>query len=117
VRGGHQATVEAAARAVANSPLVKTALHGGDPNWGRIAQAVGGVLTGTAPLELDIDFDGIAVMRAGNAVRSDLAALQARAGQDEVEIEIGLPGAGAETEVFFSDFGHGYVTINAEYTT
>jgi glutamate N-acetyltransferase/amino-acid N-acetyltransferase len=117
VRGGHQATVEAAARAVANSPLVKTALHGGDPNWGRIAQAVGGVLTGTAPLELDIDFDGIAVMRAGNAVRSDLAALQARAGQDEVEIEIGLPGAGAETEVFFSDFGHGYVTINAEDTT
>jgi glutamate N-acetyltransferase/amino-acid N-acetyltransferase len=117
VRGGHQATVEAAARAVANSPLVKTALHGGDPNWGRIAQAVGGALVGTAPLELDIDFDGIAVMRAGNAVRSDLAALQARADQDEVEIEIGLPGAGAETEVFFSDFGHGYVTINAEYTT
>jgi glutamate N-acetyltransferase/amino-acid N-acetyltransferase len=120
VRGGHQATVEAAARAVANSPLVKTALHGGDPNWGRIAQAVGGVLTGTAPLELDIDFDGIAVMRGGNAVRSDLAALQARADQDEVEIEIGLGGwgqGGAETEVFFSDFGHGYVTINAEYTT
>jgi glutamate N-acetyltransferase/amino-acid N-acetyltransferase len=120
VRGGHQATVEAAARAVANSPLVKTALHGGDPNWGRIAQAVGGVLTGTAPLELDIDFDGIAVMRAGNAVRSDLAALQARADQDAVDIEIGLGGwgqGGAETEVFFSDFGHGYVTINAEYTT
>jgi glutamate N-acetyltransferase/amino-acid N-acetyltransferase len=117
VRGGHQATVEAAARAVANSPLVKTALHGGDPNWGRIAQAVGGVLTGTAPLELDIDFDGIAVMRGGNAVRADLAALQAEAAKDEVEIEIGVPGAGAETEVFFSDFGHGYVTINAEYTT
>jgi glutamate N-acetyltransferase/amino-acid N-acetyltransferase len=120
VRGGHQATVEAAARAVANSPLVKTALHGGDPNWGRIAQAVGGVLVGTAPLELDIDFDGIAVMRAGNAVRADQAALVAQAAKDEVEIEIGLGGwgqGGAETEVFFSDFGHGYVTINAEYTT
>lgn len=117
VRGGHQATVEAAARAVANSPLVKTALHGGDPNWGRIAQAVGGVLVGTAPLELDIDFEGIAVMRAGNAVRADQATLDAAAARDEVEIEIGLPGAGAETEVFFSDLGHGYVTINAEYTT
>ena len=35
----------------------------------------------------------------------------------EVEYEIGLPGEGAETEVFFSDLGHGYVTINAEYTT
>jgi glutamate N-acetyltransferase/amino-acid N-acetyltransferase len=117
VRGGHQATVEAAARAVANSPLVKTALHGGDPNWGRIAQAVGGALVGTAPLELDIDFDGIPVMRAGSAVRADLDALNAAAAKDEVEVEIGLPGAGAETEVFFSDFGHGYVTINAEYTT
>ena len=117
VRGGHQATVEAAARAVANSPLVKTALHGGDPNWGRIAQAVGGALVGTAPLELDIEFDGIAVMRAGTAVRADLDALNAAAAKDEVEVEIGLPGAGAETEVFFSDFGHGYVTINAEYTT
>ena len=44
VRGGDAEAVERAARAVANSPLVKTALHGGDPNWGRIAQAVGGVL-------------------------------------------------------------------------
>jgi len=42
VRGGNVDSVEAAARAVANSPLVKTALHGGDPNWGRIVQAVGG---------------------------------------------------------------------------
>ncbi len=117
VRGGHQATVEAAARAVANSPLVKTALHGGDPNWGRIAQAVGGVLTGTAPLALDISFDGIPVMRDGAAVRADLAELEARAAADEVEVEVGLSGAGAETEVFFSDLGHGYVTINAEYTT
>ena len=42
----------ASARAIANSPLVKTALHGGDPNWGRIAQAVGRALPGTAPLPL-----------------------------------------------------------------
>jgi len=50
VRGGHDEAVEAAARAVANSPLVKAALHGGDPNWGRIVQAVGAALPGTAPL-------------------------------------------------------------------
>lgn len=118
VRGGHQATVEAAARAVANSPLVKTALHGGDPNWGRIAQAVGGALSNpNAPLALDITFDGIPVMRDGAAVRADLDALNAAAAKDEVEVEIGLSGDGAETEVFFSDLGHGYVTINAEYTT
>ena len=46
VRGGAPRGVEAAARAVANSPLVKAALHGGDPNWGRIVQAVGGALPG-----------------------------------------------------------------------
>jgi glutamate N-acetyltransferase/amino-acid N-acetyltransferase len=37
--------------------------------------------------------------------------------RDEVEYEVGLPGAGAETERFFSDLGHAYVTLNAEYTT
>src|SRR5271167_488045 len=49
VRGGHADGVEAVARAVANSPLVKTALHGADPNWGRIIQAVGAAMPGTAP--------------------------------------------------------------------
>ena len=59
VRGGDQATVELAARAVANSPLVKTALHGADPNWGRIVQAVGGALgAGVAPLSMDIALAG-----------------------------------------------------------
>ena len=50
VTGGDGDAVERAARGVANSPLVKAALNGGDPNWGRIAQAVGGALTDTAPL-------------------------------------------------------------------
>ena len=59
VRGGDPATVERAARAVANSPLVKTALHGGDPNWGRIAQAVGAALPSTEPLRLDIAIEGV----------------------------------------------------------
>ena len=56
-----------AARAVANSPLVKAALHGGDPNWGRIAQAVGGALHDSAPLPLDIWIEDVQVCRAGAA--------------------------------------------------
>ena len=116
-RGGNPATLEIAARAVANSPLVKTALHGGDPNWGRIAQAAGGALPGTAPLALDIDIEGIAVCRAGAAVAYDEPALAAAVCGEEVEYELGLPGAGAETEVFFSDLSHDYVSLNAEYTT
>ena len=49
------------ARAIANSPLVKTALYGGDPNWGRIAQAIGAALPGTAPLPFDIAIEGMQV--------------------------------------------------------
>ncbi|MCW3065673.1 MAG: argJ [Solirubrobacterales bacterium] len=116
-RGGHGPTVETAARAVANSPLVKAALNGGDPNWGRIAQAVGGGLVDAAPLELDIAIEGVPVCRAGAVVPYDVEALAAAVRGPEVEYVIELPGEGAETEVFFSDLSHGYVTINADYTT
>jgi glutamate N-acetyltransferase/amino-acid N-acetyltransferase len=117
VRGGHPAAVEESARAVANSPLVKAALNGGDPNWGRIAQAVGMALPDTAPLPLDIDIEGIAVCRAGTAMQVDREVLARAVAGDEVDFEVGLPGEGAETEVFFSDLSHGYVTINADYTS
>ena len=117
VRGGTQDGVEAAARAVANSPLVKAALHGGDPNWGRIVQAVGGALLGSAPLagrRRDRGDAGVLgrhrdPLRRGRARRA--------VAREEVEYEVGLPGEGAETEVFFSDLSHEYVTINADYTT
>ena len=112
VQGGNGDTVERVARAVANSPLVKAALNGGDPNWGRVAQAVGAALPGTAPLPYDIWIDGVQVCGGGIALPHDPPALG-----DEVEYVVGLPGEGAETEVFFSDLSHDYVRINAEYTT
>jgi glutamate N-acetyltransferase/amino-acid N-acetyltransferase len=117
VRGGDDRAVDAVARAVADSPLVKTALYGGDPNWGRIAQAIGMALPGTAPLPFDIAIEGVQVCSRGAVVPHDEAALKAAVAGDEVEYEIGLPGEGAETERFFSDLGHEYVTINSEYTT
>jgi glutamate N-acetyltransferase/amino-acid N-acetyltransferase len=112
VRGGVPEGVERVAREVANSPLVKTAIYGGDPNWGRIAQAVGAALPGTHPLAFDIRIDGTLVCSGGFATRET-----ASFSGDEVEVEITLPGDGAETEVFFSDLGHEYITINADYTT
>jgi glutamate N-acetyltransferase / amino-acid N-acetyltransferase len=117
VRGGEERAVNAAASAVANSPLVKTALYGGDPNWGRIIQAVGAALPGTAPLPVDIAIEGVQVCARGGLVPYDEQALAEAVARDEVEYEIGLPGEGVETEVFFSDLGHEYVTINADYTT
>ncbi|MFZ0041054.1 MAG: bifunctional glutamate N-acetyltransferase/amino-acid acetyltransferase ArgJ [Solirubrobacteraceae bacterium] len=117
VRGGDQGAIEVVARGVANSPLVKTALYGGDPNWGRIVQAVGAAMPGTAPLAVDIAIEGVQVCSRGSYVPHDAAALAEAVARDEVEYEIGLPGEGAETEIFFSDLGHEYVTINADYTT
>jgi glutamate N-acetyltransferase / amino-acid N-acetyltransferase len=117
VRGGHGPSVEAAARAVANSPLVKAALHGGDPNWGRIVQAVGMALPETAPLAVDVGIEGVQVCARGAGVAFDETDLAARVAREEVEYVVELPGDGHETEVFFSDLSHEYVTINAEYTT
>jgi glutamate N-acetyltransferase / amino-acid N-acetyltransferase len=117
VHGGEERTAQRVARAVANSPLVKAALYGGDPNWGRIAQAAGAAMPDMAPLALDISIEGVPVCSAGSLVPHDAHALAAAVAGDEVEYEIGLPGEGAEAEVYFSDLGHDYVTINAEYTT
>ncbi len=115
--GGADEVVSRAARAVANSPLVKAALHGGDPNWGRIAQAVGAALHDTAPLALDIWIEDVQVCARGSAIGHDEEALAAAVAGPEVEYIVGLPGEGAEAEVFFSDLSHEYVSINAEYTT
>lgn len=117
VTGGHQPAVNAVARKVANSPLVKAALHGGDPNWGRIVQAAGAALPGTAPLALDVWIEDVQVCARGAAQLHDAAALAQAVSGPEVEYAIALPGEGADAEAFFSDLSHEYVTINADYTT
>ena len=74
-------------------------------------------MPGTAPLPVDVTIEGVQVCRAGQYVPHDARALADAVQGDEIEYEIGLPGEGAETERFFSDLGHEYVTLNAEYTT
>ena len=93
---------ERAARTIANSPLVKTALYGRDANWGRIAQAAGMALAGE-----DLEEIG--------AERIDAAEL----GEEAPEAEIGLRLDRGEhrAHVWFSDLSYEYVRINAEYTT
>jgi glutamate N-acetyltransferase / amino-acid N-acetyltransferase len=93
---------ERVARAIANSPLVKTALHGRDPNWGRIAQAAGAALAGEDLEEL-------------GAAAIDAAELGAET--EEAEIGLRLGRGTARAHVWFSDLGYEYVRINAEYTT
>jgi glutamate N-acetyltransferase/amino-acid N-acetyltransferase len=110
--------VESVARSVANSPLVKTALHGADPNFGRILQAAGQVLP--PPFLVDLEIEGRRVVTAGEGAdldAGDIGALEQAVSGDEVEYALTIPGDGGETEVFFSDLSHEYVTINAEYRT
>jgi len=123
VRGDIE-TVEPVARAVANSPLVKTALHGGDPNFGRILQAAGMAyswVANGAPFYVDLDIEGRTVVSAGTAALDfggpEWRQLEEAVTTPEVEYVLTLPGDGGETEVFFSDLSHEYVRINAEYTT
>ena len=107
-------TVEPVARAVANSPLVKSALHGGDPNFGRILQAAGQVWPPGEPFIVDLEIEGHQVVSAGDVVEPAPAELVQG---DEVEYALTLPGEGGETEVFFSDLSPEYVNFNAEYTS
>jgi glutamate N-acetyltransferase/amino-acid N-acetyltransferase len=118
---GYPELVERVARAIADSPLVKTQLYGADPNYGRILQSAGMAMAGTgAPFLVDLEIEGRQVVSAGQVIPLDageFAALEEAVKRDAVEYVLTLPGEDGETEVFFSDLGHEYVTINSEYTT
>jgi len=90
------------ARRIANSPLVKTALLGRDPNWGRIAQAAGAALAGSDIGELGPD-----VIEAGELAGEET----------EAELSLRLDRGKAKSHIYFSDLTHEYIVINAEYTT
>jgi glutamate N-acetyltransferase/amino-acid N-acetyltransferase len=109
---------ERAARRIANSLLVKTAVFGGDANWGRILQTVG---AGRIALRLDrtsVRLGGITVFRdgasTGPAARRRAAARLAR---PEIEIAVDLGAGRARAQVWTCDLSYDYVRINAEYTT
>ncbi len=116
VRGAGE-VVEPVARAIANSPLVKTALHGGDPNFGRILQAAGAVYPSGDGFVADLEIEGRPVVSAGEALIDDLHELEPLVSGEEVEYVLTLPGSGGETEVFFSDLSADYVVFNSEYTS
>jgi len=120
VRGG-PAAVEPVARAVANSPLVKTALHGADPNFGRILQATGQALVDTGlPFAVDLEVQGRQLVSGGETIPvagEEWRALEEAVRDPEVEYVLTVPGDGGETEVFFSDLSEEYVTLNSDYST
>jgi glutamate N-acetyltransferase / amino-acid N-acetyltransferase len=113
---------EAVARAVANSPLVKTAFYGRDANWGRIMQAIGQALGrhGHTHLPAGIAYEDVVIVEQGQPAELDevqQGRLTEIMHQPEIDLKVALNGPGAEATVYFSDLTHDYVTLNAEYST
>jgi glutamate N-acetyltransferase/amino-acid N-acetyltransferase len=106
------------ARSIANSPLVKTAMAGADPNWGRIISSAGNAGVAFDPAKVDIDLQGAAVCRGGLAAPFSEAALKRKLEAPECEIRFAIRGKGKGTARFWTcDFTEGYIQINASYRT
>ena len=103
---------------VVNSPLVKTAVYGCDPNWGRVIMAVGKSFDTTIePRKVTIGFGDTYVFKKGSPVDCDLEALRAYLGQKEVSISVDLGIGKASARVWGCDLTEGYIKENAYYTT
>jgi len=107
-----------AARAVATSPLVKTAVYGADPNWGRVVAAIGRSGARVDPERVEMTFAGEKVLRRGMEIdraAERRAAPKIRKEAYGIEADLGL-GKGSHY-LYFSDLNHDYVRINAGYRT
>jgi glutamate N-acetyltransferase/amino-acid N-acetyltransferase len=106
-----------AARTVVSSPLVKTAVHGNDPNWGRILAAAGRSGAELEADRVDIYIDGIRLVAGGAALPFDAKVLASSLGGGEVNITIDLNLGAASATAWGCDLSAEYVAINSEYTT
>ena len=106
------------ARAIANSPLVKTAVAGSDPNWGRILSAAGNAGVAFDPSKTDVFLQGTVVCRGGLAAPFSEAELKQKLDAPECEIRVAVRGKGKGTARFWTcDLTEGYIRINASYRT
>ncbi len=117
--GATQAECLQVAYAVAESPLVKTALFAGDPNWGRFCMAIGRAgITDLDPAKVSLTLDDVTVAEAGLLAEDyDEAAAAAVMAQPEFTIGIDLHRGSCQQSVWTSDLSYEYVRINAEYRT
>jgi len=106
-----------AARAVADYPLVKCAIHGGDPNWGRIICAVGSVGVKLNPNKLSCKLGNITVFNNGNPVKFDRKKAGRVVSQSEHTITVNLGTGNYSDFCYGCDMSKEYVTINADYHT
>lgn len=104
------------ALSIANSPLVKTAIAGGDANWGRVVMAVGKAGEAADRDRLSIAFGGVQVAAHGAVVPGyDEAPVAAHLAGTEIEIDVDLGLGDGRATVWTCDLTHGYISINADY--
>ncbi len=108
---------DTAARAIANSPLVKTAIFGHDANWGRIAGAAGRSGAHFRQEDVSIDIMGLPVLRKGLPVPFSEEEALRRFERPEIDIDVDLGAGTARTVMWTCDFSYEYVTINGDYRT
>ncbi|MBI3327687.1 MAG: bifunctional glutamate N-acetyltransferase/amino-acid acetyltransferase ArgJ [Nitrospinae bacterium] len=115
----HTRQAKRVAKAVVNSPLVKTAVYGCDPNWGRVVMAVGKCVDEyeIEPSRVTIRFGPYTVFHLGSPVECSLETLRSYLGQGEVEIGVDLGIGGIAARVWGCDLTEGYIKENAYYTT
>ncbi len=117
VRARDDEQAERVARAICNSPLVKCAIHGRDPNWGRILCAAGYAGAGVMPESVDLSIQDVPVLRRGTPLSFDAPKLSEAMNGLEVRIRLDLGAGLCETTFWTCDFSAEYVSINADYTT
>lgn len=106
------------AKAIAHSPLVKTAWAGNDPNWGRLMAAIGYSGAQIDPARIDIDFGELPICRdGGRATEFDEKTAHAYIQQDEFSISIRLHQGAGSCIFWTTDLTHEYVHINADYSS
>jgi glutamate N-acetyltransferase / amino-acid N-acetyltransferase len=106
------------ARGIANSPLVKTAIAGSDPNWGRILSAAGNTGVAFDPARTDVHMQGVAVCKGGLAAPFSETELKQKLDARDCEIRVTIRGKGkGETRFWTCDLTEGYIRINASYRT
>jgi glutamate N-acetyltransferase/amino-acid N-acetyltransferase len=106
------------AYAIANSPLMKTALYASDANWGRIVMAIGKAGVPLDVNKLDVYLGDVQLMKQGQKAEAYTEAAGALVmAEEEITITVDLNAGAYETRVWTSDLSHEYVKINAEYRT
>ena len=106
------------ARTIANSPLVKTAIGGSDPNWGRVLSAAGNAGVAFDPARTDVYMQGVAVCKGGLAAPFSEAELKRKLDASECELRLAIRGKGkGEARFWTCDLTEGYIRINGSYRT